>query len=101
MSHQALAGYPMHLTEGAPFDRQPPRTLSSLFRQRPLQRFAAGSAIFWEGDPAKHIFEVVEGTLRAFRIVGDGRRVKAHAKGRLSTLWSVPPSSSDPPITQR
>lgn len=75
MSPQAFAGYPVRLTEGASFDCQPPRTLSSLFSQRPVEKFAAGSAIFWEGDQAKHIFEVVEGTLRAFRIVGDGRRV--------------------------
>lgn len=75
MSHHAVAGYSMRLTQGVPFDCQPSRTLSSLFRERPVEKFAAGGAIFWEGDPAKHIFEVVEGTLRAFRILGDGRRV--------------------------
>ncbi|MDK1491213.1 Crp/Fnr family transcriptional regulator [Sinorhizobium sp. 7-81] len=43
--------------------------------RQPVERFAAGAAVFWEGEPAKHTFEVIEGTLRALRILGDGRRV--------------------------
>lgn len=49
--------------------------LSSLFDRQPVERFGPGAAVFWEGDQAKHIFEVVEGTLRALRILSDGRRV--------------------------
>ncbi|AFL54790.1 MULTISPECIES: Crp/Fnr family transcriptional regulator [Sinorhizobium] len=50
-------------------------TLSSLFCRQSIERIAPGSAVFWEGDAAKNIFEVVEGTLRAYRILNDGRRV--------------------------
>ncbi|MCW1754132.1 MULTISPECIES: cyclic nucleotide-binding domain-containing protein [Rhizobium] len=31
--------------------------------------------MFLEGDTAKHLFEVIEGNLRIFRIISDGRRV--------------------------
>lgn len=48
--------------------------LASIFRDKPLERLGAGSALFWEGDPARHVFEVVEGVLRIFRVMGDGRR---------------------------
>jgi CRP/FNR family transcriptional regulator len=49
-------------------------SLGSIFSDRPVEKFAAGNALFWEGDPANHVFEVVEGVLRIFRIIGDGRR---------------------------
>jgi CRP/FNR family transcriptional regulator len=49
-------------------------SLASVFSDRPVESFAAGSPIFWEGDKAKHVFEVVEGVLRIFKILGDGRR---------------------------
>ncbi len=52
----------------------PDVTLSSIFSDRPTESFAAGSGLVWEGDPANHVFEVVEGVLRIFRIIGDGRR---------------------------
>lgn len=50
-------------------------TLQSLFGRQPIEKFEAGAAILWEGDIASHIFEVMEGVLRVFRILGDGRRV--------------------------
>jgi CRP/FNR family transcriptional regulator len=49
-------------------------SLGSVFSDKPIEQFAAGSPLFWEGDPAKHVFEVVEGVLRIFKILGDGRR---------------------------
>jgi CRP/FNR family transcriptional regulator, anaerobic regulatory protein len=58
-----------------PFAAATTPTLASVFRNQPTEVIQAGSALFWEGDPAKHLFEVVEGVLRIFRIIGDGRRV--------------------------
>jgi CRP/FNR family transcriptional regulator len=49
-------------------------SLGSIFSDRPIEQFAAGSPLFWEGDRAKHVFEVVEGVLRIFKILNDGRR---------------------------
>jgi CRP/FNR family transcriptional regulator len=59
------------------FATVPPQaaSLSSLFGRQPVETFEAGMAVFWEGDDARHVFEVVEGTLRVFRILSDGRRV--------------------------
>jgi CRP/FNR family transcriptional regulator len=49
-------------------------SLGSVFSDKPIEQFAAGSPLFWEGDRAKHVFEVVEGVLRIFKILNDGRR---------------------------
>lgn len=49
--------------------------LQALFNKQPVERLAAGESLFFEGDAAKHLFEVVEGNLRIFRIISDGRRV--------------------------
>jgi CRP/FNR family transcriptional regulator, anaerobic regulatory protein len=39
-----------------------------------LQKKAAGETIFWEGDAADSVFEVVSGTLRLYKLLPDGRR---------------------------
>src|SRR5262249_21620544 len=39
-----------------------------------LQKKAAGEAIFWEGDVADSVFEVVSGMLRLHKLLPDGRR---------------------------
>ncbi len=52
-----------------------PVSLNSLFGGQPVETFEPGTAVFWEGDEARHVFEVVEGALRIFRILSDGRRV--------------------------
>jgi CRP/FNR family transcriptional regulator, anaerobic regulatory protein len=52
----------------------PALTLKDLFRGQPTESFAAGEALFWEGDEAGQIFDVLEGVLRVYRIMPDGRR---------------------------
>ncbi|MGO7092908.1 Crp/Fnr family transcriptional regulator [Rhizobium leguminosarum] len=52
-----------------------PNCLQALFRKQPVEHLATGQSLFFEGDAAKHLFEVVEGNLRIFRIISDGRRV--------------------------
>jgi CRP/FNR family transcriptional regulator len=52
-----------------------PETLSGLFSRQPVECLQPGQSIFFEGDEAKHVFEVAEGALRIFRIISDGRRV--------------------------
>jgi CRP/FNR family transcriptional regulator len=56
-------------------DAVPVADLQSLFAHQPNEKFAAGAAIFWEGDKADHVFELVEGVLRSFKMLSDGRRV--------------------------
>ena len=55
--------------------RQPAAlNLQSLFSRQPTETFEGGTAVFWEGDAATHVFEVVEGVLRVFKLLSDGRR---------------------------
>ncbi|MCC2614374.1 cyclic nucleotide-binding domain-containing protein [Neorhizobium sp. Rsf11] len=49
--------------------------LDRLFVKQPVEHLASGQSLFFEGDDAKHVFQVVEGTLRVFRIISGGRRV--------------------------
>jgi CRP/FNR family transcriptional regulator len=49
-------------------------TLQTLFKGQPVETYSAGEAIFWEGDEAGHIFDILEGVLRVYRILSDGRR---------------------------
>ena len=57
----------------APAIEQAP-TLKDLFRGQPTETFPPGEALFWEGDEAGPIFELLEGMLRIYRIMSDGRR---------------------------
>lgn len=37
-------------------------------------RFAAGQEIFGQGEAAEHVYRVLEGATRSYRLAGDGRR---------------------------
>lgn len=52
-----------------------PDCLHSLFSRQAVEHLDAGRSLFMEGDAAQHVFEILEGTLRVFRIISDGRRV--------------------------
>ena len=56
-------------------DRAEPDWTSEMFGARIPETAARGKALFWEGAPAEHIFQIVEGVVRLFRIFPDGRRV--------------------------
>jgi CRP/FNR family transcriptional regulator, anaerobic regulatory protein len=49
-------------------------SLAALFYSQPAETFAPPRMIFAEGDPAEHVFYVMEGWLRVYRIKQDGRR---------------------------
>lgn len=46
-----------------------------LFDKQPVERFQPGETVFFEGDPARHVFEVTDGVVRLCKILVDGRRV--------------------------
>ena len=48
--------------------------LKDLFKGQPTEILPAGVALFWEGDEAGQIFDVLEGVVRVYRIMSDGRR---------------------------
>ena len=51
------------------------QSLSAIFQTCSTEIIEPGQAICWEGDDAKHLFQVVEGVVRLHRIIGEGRRV--------------------------
>jgi len=52
----------------------PTPTLKGLFGGQAVESLSAGAALFWEGDQAGQIFDVLEGVLRVYKILPDGRR---------------------------
>jgi CRP/FNR family transcriptional regulator, anaerobic regulatory protein len=68
----------LSLARSAIYSRIPPAdpkpTLKDLFRGQPAESFSAGEALIWEGDQAGQIFDVLEGVLRIYKILPDGRR---------------------------
>jgi CRP/FNR family transcriptional regulator len=55
-----------------PADPKP--TLKDLFAGRSVESFSAGEALIWEGDQGGQISDVLEGVLRVYKILPDGRR---------------------------
>jgi len=49
-------------------------SLESLFGGQVAERLMPGEGVFWEGDAADHVFILVEGCLRVYRTLPDGRR---------------------------
>jgi CRP/FNR family transcriptional regulator, anaerobic regulatory protein len=49
--------------------------LEELFQPLPREMLDVGEGLFWQGDKAQHVFEITDGLLRIFKIIGDGRRV--------------------------
>ncbi|UWU18697.1 helix-turn-helix domain-containing protein (plasmid) [Rhizobium sullae] len=61
--------------KGSMADNSGQMSLKSLFHSIPQEVLQTGKAMFWEGDAANHLFELVDGVMRLYRIIGDGRRV--------------------------
>lgn len=71
LAHRTAEGVnvpPLPILDGA-------LTLNALFADQPIEKFCAGACLFWERDPARHVFEVVEGVFRLVKVLEDGRRV--------------------------
>lgn len=49
--------------------------IADLFDRQPIECFAQGENMFFQGDLAKHIFEITDGVVRLCKILMDGRRV--------------------------
>lgn len=56
-------------------ESKPLPTLLTVFEGRPGERLGVDSALFWQGDDARDVFEIVDGAVRIVRVLGDGRRV--------------------------
>lgn len=49
--------------------------LEMLFGRQPVENFPSDASVFWEGDSATHVFEVLEGVIRIVKLLHGGRRV--------------------------
>lgn len=49
-------------------------TLRGHIGSRPVETLDPNEVLFWEGDPADNVFEIVCGVLRLYRLLSDGRR---------------------------
>ena len=51
-----------------------PSPFRNLFVARPTETLKPNEMLFWEGDPADHVFEITSGCLRLYKLMPDGRR---------------------------
>lgn len=51
-----------------------PCGLSDLMAGQPVETFEPNRALFWENAPADHVFEILSGVVRLYRLMADGRR---------------------------
>ncbi|WP_168879178.1 helix-turn-helix domain-containing protein [Rhizobium sp. P28RR-XV] len=68
----------LHLVRDARADASVATELADfngIFCKQPLEHAHSGQILFFERDPAKHVFSLVEGHLRICRLLSDGRRV--------------------------
>ncbi|WCK68743.1 helix-turn-helix domain-containing protein [Agrobacterium tumefaciens] len=61
------AGRPVSVNETA--------SLHEFFLKQPVEYLSPAKTLFLEGDNASHVFEVLDGALRIFKIISDGRRI--------------------------
>lgn len=54
------------------------------------QALARGEILFLAGDPARGLFVIVEGSVRAFRVSSDGREQVIHVERAGATIGEVP-----------
>ena len=63
---------------GPPSSRIPVRPLENslkvLFAAQAAEQYIPPRAVCWEGEPATHVFHLLEGCLRVYRTMEDGRR---------------------------
>ena len=66
--------FPTTRAKPARFPAIGPVSLAGIFDGRHLETVEAGEAVFWQADQATNVFQVVEGCLRLYRVLPDGRR---------------------------
>ena len=80
LSEAAAPLPPGHACSGCPVRSETfcavlaPAELAAFKALGTIRRFAAGQSLFHEGDRAEFVFNLVQGTLRLYRVLPDGRR---------------------------
>ena len=63
-----------HTVSGFGAGGPPQISLKTLFAAQVAERYAPPRPICWEAEPASHVFHLLEGCLRVYRTMEDGRR---------------------------
>lgn len=72
------------------FNGSPPAALESLARVAEFRLLDKGQILFLAGEPARGLFVVVSGSVRAFRVNAKGREQTIHVENAGATLAEVP-----------
>lgn len=72
------------------FSGSPPGTLESLARLAEFRLLGQGEMLFLAGEPARGLFVIVSGSIRAFRVNAKGREQTIHVEAAGATLAEVP-----------
>jgi CRP-like cAMP-binding protein len=85
VSQKAAALVQSHLFAGSP-----PEALESLAHVAEYRLLGRGAMLFLAGEPARGLFIVVSGSIRAFRVNAKGREQTIHVESAGATLAEVP-----------
>ena len=85
VSQKAAALVQSHLFAGSP-----PEALESLANLAEYRLLVRGAMLFLAGEPARGLFIVVSGSIRAFRVNASGREQTIHVESAGATLAEVP-----------
>jgi CRP/FNR family transcriptional regulator len=67
-----------------------PEDLEALAARAIEQTLARGEILFLAGDPARGLYVIVDGSVRAYRVGGDGREQVIHVERAGATVGEVP-----------
>lgn len=65
----------LHLKEVGLFKDLPPDSLREVYRACREERRTAGEFFFFQGDPAEHVFVLVEGRVKLGQVTADGQQI--------------------------
>jgi CRP-like cAMP-binding protein len=80
LSHMTVAQKAAALARSRLFTGSPPEALDSLAHDAEFRLLDVGEMLFLEGEPARGLFIIVSGSIRAFRVNARGREQTIHVE---------------------
>jgi CRP-like cAMP-binding protein len=90
LSHMTVEQKAAALARSRLFTGSPSEALDSLARDAEFRLLDMGEMLFLEGEPARGLFIIVSGAIRAFRVNAKGREQTIHVERAGATLAEVP-----------
>jgi len=88
--HLTIAQKAVALARSHLFKGLPPAVLESLAHLAKFRLLDRGEVLFLAGEPARGLFIIVSGSIRAFRVNAKGREQTIHVEGAGASLAEVP-----------